>query len=266
MSQSVIETILQRLRGADTRDAWIEFLARYSDHIYKAAYLTTSDSDLAADCYLHACVKLCANNFKRLLSFRPEGPAKFETWLSVVARNLCLDCVRSRFGRKRLFRSLQRLPQIESEIFRLRVEQGMSLDETVANLRPLHPNLTTSEVQDAETRVQKALSPRQRWLLQQQSAERETLTLDAVADGKTAPLDSPDPAPSPEIELLAREDRERLDEGLKKLEPEERLLVRLRFDEDLTLIEIAKLTEFGDAQRVHYRLNAALAKLRNYLE
>ena len=266
MSQSVIETILQRLRGVDARDAWIEFLARYSDHIYKSAYLMTSDSDLAAECYLYACEKLCANNFKRLLSFRLQGPAKFETWLSVVARNLYLDCLRSRFGRKRLFRSLQRLPQFETEVFRLRVELGMSLDETVANLRPLHPNLTASEVQDAETRVQRTLSPRQRWLLQQQSAQREPMALDAGGDGNAISIESPDPAPSPEIELLAREDRERLEEGMTRLAPEERLLVRLRFEEDLTLSEIAKLTESGDAQKVHYRLTAAIAKLRDFLE
>ena len=266
MSQSVIETILQRLRGGDARDAWIEFLAHYSDHIYKSAYLTTPDKDLAADCYLHACEKLYANGCKRLLSFRPSGPAKFETWLSVVTRNLCLDCVRSRFGRKRLFRSLQRLPQFESEVFRLRVEQGMSLDETVANLRPTHPNLTASEVQDAETRVQQALTPRQQWLLQQQSAEREVAALDSLGDGMPTAPDSTDPGPSPEAQFMAHEDQRRLEAGMRRLEPEERLLMRLRFEEELTLIEIAKLTEFGDAQRVHYRLNAAIAKLRNFLQ
>lgn len=266
MSQCVIETILQRLRSEDARDAWIEFLAHYSDQIYKAAYLTTSDSDLAADCYLYACEKLCANRFQRLLRFRTDGPAKFETWLSVVARHLCLDCLRGRFGRRRLFRSLERLPQFENEIFRLRVEQGMSLDETVASLRPFRPNLTVTEVHDAEVRVQQSLTSRQRWILQQQAAEREPVALDAAGDGSAVLVDPLDSGLSPEVQLLQHEDHNRLEKAMSGLEADDRLLLRLRFEEDLTLAEIAKLTGTGDAQRVHHRLCGVLGKLRRCLE
>lgn len=254
-----------KLRTGQAREGWSEFLAHYSDQIYKTAYLTTSDKEEASDCYLHVCEQLSREGFKRLLRFKPEGKAKFETWLSVVVRNLCFDWLRKRFGRRRPFRSMQRLPVFENEVFQLHVRQGMRLEETFAHLKARHPDTTLQDVEAAAARVEQALSPRHRWLLQQYSAERETVRIGVAEENGAMAIDPVDPRPTPEIELLEREDQQRLSEALGKLEPDERLLIRLRFEENLSLAEIAKLTGADDAQRAHYRLTMVLSKLRKFL-
>jgi RNA polymerase sigma factor (sigma-70 family) len=265
MPESAIGALLEKLRTDRASEAWTDFLALYSDQIYKTARLTTSDEETAADCYLYICEQLCREGFKRLLHFRPGGPAKFETWLAVVARNLCLDWLRRRFGRNRAFRSLENMTPIESEVFRLHVQQGLSLDETYAHLKPQNTDLTFEEVESADSRIQEALSSRQRWLLRQRSVERETVSVDTPAGEGAVDLELEDPNPSPELELIAGEDRQRLDKALARLEPEQRLLIRLRFEEELSLVEIARLTGAADAQRAHHRLNLALGELRKFL-
>ena len=51
--------------------------------------------------------------------------------------------------------------------------------------------------------------------------------------------------------------------GLPK---QERLLLQLRFEQDLSLEKIARLTGLGDAQRVHRHIAAVLKKLRSAME
>jgi RNA polymerase sigma factor (sigma-70 family) len=265
MPQPQILLILAKLRTGQVREGWSEFLAYYSDQIYKTAYLNTSDKEAACDCYLYICEQLCGQGFKRLLRFRPEGKAKFETWLGVVVRNLCFDWLRKQFGRQRPFRSLQRLPQFENEVFQLHTQQGMRLDETFAHLKARYPEATLEQVEAADARVQEALSPRHRWLLQQRSYEREAARIGVAEEDGVVAVEPVDQHPTPELELLAREDQDRLREALGKLEPDERLLIRLRFEKDLSLAEVARLTGSENALHTHYRLTLVLNKLRKYL-
>lgn len=265
MPESAIGALLDTLRTDRASEAWIEFLAIYSDHIYKTARLTTADEEAAADCYLFICEQLCQRGYRRLLQFRPDGPARFETWLSVVARNLCLDWLRSRFGRNRPFQFLEDMTPLENEVFRLHLQQGLSLDETFARLKPGNPDLTAKDVEAADARIQQMLSPRQRWLLRQRSAERETVSIGMLEEEGAVVVEPEDPHPSPELELIAGEDRQRLEKAIARLKPEQRLLIRLRFEEELSLAEIARFTGAGDAQRAHHRLNGALGELRKFL-
>ena len=265
LPESAIAVLLDQLRREHARAAWTDFLVQYSDHIYKTARLTTGDEEAAADCYLYICQKLCEKNFQRLLRFKPEGPAKFETWLSVVARNLCFDWLRGRYGRRRAFRSVERLSQFENEVFRLHVQQGMSLEETLMQLAPRNPDATLEAVEAADALIQQALSPRQRWALRQQWAPKEILPVGAGEEENATSVEIEDSRPSPELALIVREDQKRLADVVAKLEPEERLLIRLRFEEELSLADIARLTEAGDAQRAYYRMNLVLDKLRKSL-
>lgn len=265
MPESAIGALLDKLRTEHAQAGWTEFLACYTNQIYKTAQLTTADEEAAADCYLYICQKLCEKSFQRLLRFKPNGPAKFGTWLSVVSRNLCFDWFRSRYGRRRAFRSVERLTQLENEVFRLHVQQGMTLEETLNRLAPRNPDATLEAVEAADVRIQQALSYRQRWFLGQQKASRETFSVGADGGEGATFVEIEDSRPSPELEVMARERQRELAAAVAKLEPEERLLIRLRFEEELSLAEIARLTEAGDVQRAYYRMNLVLAKLRKSL-
>ena len=79
---------------------------------------------------------------------------------------------------------------------------------------------------------------------------------------ETPANDPADPHPNQESALAAREQEHRLRMALQKLSQPERLLIRLRFEQSLTLEEIAGLMGLSDAQQVHRRIAAILEKLR----
>jgi RNA polymerase sigma factor (sigma-70 family) len=260
---SEVASILEGLRSSRSREVWAEFLRQYSPIILQTCQYATSDADEKADCFLFACEQLSRKNFRRLLRFRPEGPASLSTWLSVVVRNLCLDWHRKRLGRPRLFRSITKLPQLSGAVYRCRFEQGFSSDETLMSLRPNFPGLTMEQLAAAEEQVRESLSSRQLWLSSGHKArllkqsEESSIGVDEAMIGEPA-----DTRPSQEESFAAREQEHQLRLALGNLSQPQRLLIRLRFEQSLTLEEIAVLTDLGDAQRVHRRITAILEKLR----
>lgn len=55
--------------------------------------------DDVRDAYAEMLERLRAGNFAKLRSFTDDGRTRFTTWLVVVARRLCVDCYRRRYGR-----------------------------------------------------------------------------------------------------------------------------------------------------------------------
>jgi RNA polymerase sigma factor (sigma-70 family) len=268
MSQrdSAPDAIVEELRSSQSREAWAEFLRQYSPLIFGACQFSTSDADQAADCFLFTCQQLSRNHFRRLLRFRPQGGAGFPTWLRVVVRNLCVDWRRKQFGRPRLFRSIARLPQLEAEVYRCRYEQGLSLDETFLTLCPSFPGLNMQRLVETEARVRGSLSSRQLWLINTRKARARGVLQESgvsVAEEDYACEQDPvDPRPNQESVLASQEQEEHLRSALVRLPAPERLLIRLRFEERLSLEQIARLTGLGDAQRVHRRIADILGTLR----
>lgn len=260
------DVVLEELRSSPSREVWAEFLREYSPLIFRTCQFSTSDSDQAADCFLFACEQLSRNRFRRLLRFRPEGAASFPTWLRVVVRNLCLDWRRKQFGRSRLLRSIARLPQLETEVYRCRYQQGLSLDETFLALCPSFPELSMRRLMETEAHVQESLSPRQLWLLSTRKTRAAgTSALSNVSLGEKAEThgtDPADPRPSQESVFAKQEQEQQLRLAVAKLSDQERLLIRLRFEQGLSLEQIASLTGLGGAQRVHRRITDVLAILR----
>jgi RNA polymerase sigma factor (sigma-70 family) len=263
MQDSAATLIFEVLRSNRSHEAWAEFLCQYSPLIFETCQHSTSDADQAADCFLFVCEQLSRNNFRRLLRFRLAGPASFSTWLRVVVRNLCLDWRRKEFGRPRLFRSIARLSQLDGEVYRCRYERGLSLDDTFVFLRPNFPQLTMEQLAAAEEQVQESLNSRQLWLMSTRKAHLRLQSRQCSIDAVEAPVNEPvDPRPNHESALAGREQEDRLRFAVGKLPKPERLLIRMRFEQGLSLEEIAGLTGLGDAQRVHRRIAGVVEKLR----
>jgi len=261
MGEFAAGSIFEGLRSSRSQEVWEEFLRQYSPLIFQTCQYSTSNADHAADCFLFACEHLSKNNFRRLLRFQPDGSAGFSTWLRVVVRNLCLDWLRKEFGRPRLFRSIERLSQLDGDVYRCRYEQGLSAEDTIASLRPNFPGLTMEQLAAAEEHVLESLNSRQRWLM----STRKVLvqSRESSIDVIEAPMTEPaDPRPNQEAVLADLEQQGRLRLAVGKLPKTERLLIRMRFEQGLSLEEIAGLTELGDAQRVHRRIADILDRLR----
>jgi RNA polymerase sigma factor (sigma-70 family) len=260
-----VAPLLQALRSPDTcGPAWAEFLESYSPVLYQTARACTLDDDGAADCYLHICERLCRNGFRRLLKFKPEGSASFTTWLRVVARNICFDWHRSQSGRQRPFKSLQHLSPLELEVYNCRFIHGSSPEETLQQLESLFPGVSPSELSNIEERLQDSLTSRQQWILGTRHQLQFTTPVAVVAEEDTPGItDLPDPGPSQEERFVDQEQQSQLEKSVAALPAQERLLVQLRFEQDLSLEEIARVCGLQDAQRVHRKLAAILKKLRS---
>lgn len=259
MSEIRIDQILTRLDSRDPHEAWSSFIDDQAPLILQVVRHFERDPDNVADCFQFVCERLCEDRFRRLRKFKPDGPAKFSTWLRAVTRNLCLDWQRRQFGRRRVFRSVSQLSELDQEVFRCVHERGQSEQETLLALASQFPDLSEQSVSESIARINNALTTGQSWLVRARAAfnaRRPTVGSDnhqAVAI---------DPRSNPETQAIADERALLINRALRRLPDRERLLIRMRFEEDLTLEQIAKLLELGNAQRVDRQIKQILTRLR----
>jgi RNA polymerase sigma factor (sigma-70 family) len=260
--KSVAE-LLRGLSSADAGAVWVEFLDRYSALIMNSAHQFVYQQDRVNECFLYVCENLSDDGFRRLLKFNPAGKAKFQTWLGIVVFHLGVDWHRKEFGRATLLPAITALPAFDQSVFHLVIELGMDKETCFQTLRVDFPDLTRELVAKAAGRVFSLMTPRQRWQL-------------AVRNrGRKAPMGNtdkdfverlPDPGFSPETEAQTRQELETLQEAISKLPADQRLLLRLRFQEGLSLKKIAKLQHLGDTNRAWRLVQAATSALFDHVQ
>ena len=261
LAEDSVKSLLAQLSSGRADIAWTEFLKRYSALIMQAARQFASDSESASDCFLFVCEGLNDDGFRRLRSFRHDGPARFPTWLKAVVANLCIDWRRKEHGRLRPVAAVSHLPQLEQEVYRHIYLRGMTRAECQRAIAAQFPGITLDQVAETNARLFKALSSRQRWQLVQRS--RGSLSLEAAMspDDASPGLQPEDPGPGPEQLAGAWLSREAINRALAKLAPRQRLLLRLRYEQDLTLEEVARLVGLPDPYRAHREIQAAVEEL-----
>jgi RNA polymerase sigma factor (sigma-70 family) len=104
-SPEVLPAALVRLLapapGAAADEVWAEFLAAYSPVLLKVASTFAPGYDGALDRYAYMLDELRRADCRRLRTYAADGRGRFSTWLAVVARRLCVDHYRQRYGRDR---------------------------------------------------------------------------------------------------------------------------------------------------------------------
>jgi RNA polymerase sigma factor (sigma-70 family) len=185
--------------------AWRAFVAEHTRLLLHVARSVTSSHDDAMDAYAFVIEQLQADDFRRLREFAGDPRSKLSTWLVVVARRLCLDLYRRRYGR----------------------------------------------VRGIDTSAQRAVRRRLQNLV---GEDFDVHDLPATHNGGA------------ELALRRSELQGALDQALATLDAHDQLLLRLRFDDDLSAQEIAKLLEFPSPFHVYRRVNTLLGVLRRALE
>jgi RNA polymerase sigma factor (sigma-70 family) len=256
------DDLLRQLRSRDPREAWARFLELYSPILFDVVRRFERDGEAVSDCYLYICEQLSANGFRRLRRFRPDGPARFSTWLCAVARNLCLDWHRHEFGRHRVFESIARLTAFDQEIFRGLFVERLPIEDLFLKLELRHPDLTIERVAERAQVVGQTLSSRQRWLLTVRGARGAPLSAGAPEADEQQLLRIPSEMPNPESWAALQEERSALLHAMSRLPSGERVLIKLRYARDLTLAEIAKLLGFASPQAADRRIREVVEKLR----
>lgn len=230
----------------------------YAPVILQTVRLLERENDAVADCFLFACEGLAKDRFRRLRQFRIGGPARFSTWLRAVVRNLSIDWRRKKLGRQQNFEFVRRLPALDHEVFHYLHEQGNSQEEAFLLLAPRFPGLSRQAVAESAERVFGLLSSRQRWLLSARHANKKEEAPEMLADVA-------DERPNPESCAISDQLSRRVQQMVARLPENERLLLQLRFEQDLTLEQVAQLLRLGDAQRADRRIREILARLREDL-
>jgi len=250
--------LLASLNSPAADAAWRQFLKRYSEQMVRIVREGGFTRDECNECFLFVCEKLCENRCRRLRKYQPEGSASFRSWLEVVVANLCIDWRRSLVGRPRPFRNILGLRPLEQRVFHYRFLKRFSLNACLAALQPEFPGLGAPELAEAISSVQTTLTSRQHWLLSISQAEVLSLQSDAVDEPRSF-------APGPGRQAVASEEQQRLERAMAQLQPRQRQLLAMRYRQDLTLQEIARLTRLGDPFRVRRQIQAALDELERLL-
>jgi RNA polymerase sigma factor (sigma-70 family) len=186
--------------------AWVEFARVHTRLLLHVARSVGRDHDAAMDAYAYLLERLRENDYRRLQAYAVDGRSKFTTWLVVVARRLCVDHHRERYGRLR-----DGSPErVEEHQARRRLADLIAVDLDAA-------------------------------------------TLSVAETGQ------------PDAGLLARERAAVIAAALETLDAADRLLLRLRFEDDLSAREIAQLVGLPTPFHVYRRLNALRVTLRHAL-
>ena len=259
-----LDDLFCAFRNGRGDDAWPAFLDGYGGLLLQAARSVCRDDDEAGDAFVFVCERLSERAFARLRKFDPTGPATSATWLRAVTRNLARDHHRRIHGRFRLFEAVARLSALDQVVFRRRYRDRFTLEETLAALRPQFPALTFEAVAAADQRIGAVLTSRQRFAISVERPRLEPLQQADSNDDRRG-FDPAAPEPSPEDVLAGVELQSRLRSALASLSPADRLLVRLRLEQDLTLAEVAVIAGLSGPQQADRRLREVYARLRLWL-
>ena len=268
-SEGPVERLLERLSSQGVDAAWREFLERFSPLIMHVVRRYESDHGQVMDCFLHACGELSDNGFKRLHRYRPEGSARFGTWLTAVVSNLCVDWRRKQHGRFRSVQSVARLPELDQLIYQHIYVRGMPRDECLHALEARFPGLTEQKLSEINARLFSLLTPEQRYRLSMRAADPIRLDESWLPDPDQPDQQIPqveEPGPGPEELAQTEQDRLKVAAAMARLPPKQRLLLRLRYEQNLTLAEIARLTRLPDPFHANRQIQGALVALEELLK
>ena len=259
----IVASILDALTCADAQAAWTEFLSRYNGIIYHVIRSFDRDPDRSSDCFLYVCEQLSRDGFRRLRKYDVNGRATFSTWLSAVVRNLCLDWHRKVYGRSRAFKSIAGMAATDQLLFELVYRHGHSAEEARHELQQRGYNLSFTQVEEHLVELQRCMTARQSWLLSSSNAVAESM--EELGQRGVNAAELADPAPNPEALATLRQTNALVSSALDRLEEADRLLVRLRYQEGLTLQQVANLVGLKDAQTADRRLREVIEQLRETL-
>jgi RNA polymerase sigma factor (sigma-70 family) len=200
-----LQDLLQAGSATARDEAWSRFVARFSPLLLHTARTVAREQDRTMDAYAHLLQQLREDDSRRLRQYLENAGSQFTTWLVVVARRLCVDFLRQRYGRA-----------------------------------PTVPAKTA----DHATR-------------------RRLEDLIAVEIGEVTAL--AETRAGPDENLRRRDLHLALQVALAQLPPAHRLLLSLRFEDDLPVREIAKVLRYPSPFHVYRTLNAVLAELRQAL-
>jgi RNA polymerase sigma factor (sigma-70 family) len=241
---------LARLAAGDSDAAWDAFLADHRRLLFATIGALVRDREDRMSAFAHVCERLRETDLRRLRAFRPDGPARFTTWLVTVVRHLVVDWHRKSHGRRRLDAALARQGPLRQRLFAL-LTAGRSYVEAFESLR--------SEGHFSGTFA--ALLREVRALYRDVRAEAGPLARELIGIDLGSELDA-GPVHQPEADL----DHQRIREALASLPDDLHAAILLFVVDDVPADQVARIVGWPGRKMVYNRVYRALAMLRTRLE
>jgi len=271
---TVRELLAQRVAARlkdDPNAGWVRFKRIFDQDIRSAVarrFPFDSGSGRWEDLYQDICEKLIEDNFRRLHKYSGEG--SFVGFTLEIVENLLTDIMRRDVPRQRLPAAVQRLPQLEQDIYKAIAWKGCAPEAArlAEFLRSRDVDPEPDAVGEALSRVMEVMTPRKG----DGGARPKTVSLDAILGGVEEKLKD-DASNTPEEDLLlAEEEREResliatVRRSAASLSAEEKLYLQVVFgsSEKIARREIAQLLgcSVTDVDRLKQKTQRWFATLR----
>ncbi len=153
---------------------------------------------------------------------------------------------------------------MEQLVYKYKFEQNLDLDTCLRLLPVSHPRIGRKQLSDSVARIHKLLTPRQRWRLGFQrirNRSRQGLTEHEVHQ----PDEIVEPGPGPELMAQQEQERDALLCAMSQLTPQQRLLLRLHYQENMPFKDVARIVGLADLHQARRRTRAALVELERLL-
>lgn len=252
----------KRLSSQQAGEAWRAFLNCYSGLLLSVIRRYHHNEQWVNDAFLFVCERLVDNSFHRLRQWKPRSDAAFGTWLRAVTANLCIDFNRHEKGRIRAPRSVQEMGALEQRVFHCRFGQRMKMSECLQTLQGEFPGLSEVQLAGIIGDLNNRLESRQHWNLKVR--QRGFISLEDP-EVRLLAEKAEDETWLPERHAQAEQESKRLQAAMARLSTEERLLLRLRFEQNLPFREVALVAGLKNAFQARYLIDKALDQLARIL-
>lgn len=227
--------------------SYLEHGERAVDFVVRRRHLTADEAD---EFRSTVRVKLLENDHAILRKF--GGRSSLPTYLVVVVQRLFLDFRTSAWGKWRPSAEAKRLGPTAVLLERLTSRDGLTFDEAYATLRCI-PTVTESEEELF------ALSER----LPRRPSRR--FVDDSSLEGTLVSQEDVDPIAQAEHLAVAAKSNAALTEALAELPVQDRLILKLRYDDGLKVSEIASMMRL-EQKPLYRRIEQLLRNLRTAIE
>jgi len=246
-----VEPWLTAFNAGDSQAAWDLFAERYRRLMVATIKRLVPDHDDVMDVFSTVCQALSANDFARLKQYsdRSTQSASVATWLVAVVRNLTIDWLRQRDGRRR--------PSIPSNLSAL--QQQIYAAICLGG----HSHVEAYEVIRARSG---SPMPFNEFLREVRETNRIAPCPYIVTPRRQVNDPPPTEASLPELDPAeTAESVRRLATALASQPADVQLAINLFVVEGMSAADVARLVGWPNAKAVYNRVTRALAHLRTQL-
>lgn len=205
----------------------------------------------AEDFHSWARLKLIENDYAILRKF--EGRSSLRTYLAVVVQRLMLDYLNHQLGKWRPSAEARRIGDVAVTLETLIHRDRRTAEEAMATAGEKHA-VPRAEIEDILSRLPRR-APRRR------EVPLDELSVDPSVTAEQVERE----AASAETEMLARKTGDVIREAIDAMPESDRLVLRLRFEAGMSVVEIARALRTESAP-LYRRMYKSLDGLRARLE